>query len=97
MENFLNMRELALSFVDTGYFKIQCDVTARESFEKVYTATILGESVLGSIALRSGIQRFSLYSKPIDTTLTIINDSYLPMKIQTGEYSGFYGGRYSRI
>jgi hypothetical protein len=105
LEAPFRMRGLALSFKDTGYYRVEYVVTQRPTMETYYeasmtsdyTATVLGESVLGTVELRSGVHRFRLNSKPVDTKLTIVNDSYLPMQIQTGEYSGFYGGRNKRV
>jgi hypothetical protein len=98
LEDSLKLREIALSFKETGYFRVEYQVTQRPVVaQQEYTATVIGESTLGKVELRHGVHRFSMYSRPIDTQIKIINDSWLPMKIQTGEYSGYYGGRYKRV
>ncbi|TES90509.1 MAG: hypothetical protein E3J94_04925 [Desulfobacteraceae bacterium] len=90
----LVIRNLTLSFIDTGYFRIEVTPfqrdTATEVLSKAMSGIRVDESVIGEISLLSGEETFLIMANSRRTVIELITDSYLPMAIQTGAWQGTF-------
>jgi hypothetical protein len=89
----LQIRSLTLSFTDTGYFRVEVTPLNRDTLTHEYTATYVGISTLGSVSLATGEEKFLIMAKSKGTQIDIVNDTYLPVEIQTGSYEGYHHSR----
>lgn len=100
VEGRLQMRSLTLSFTDSGYFRVEVTPFVRETMVHTMTSentgVMVGVSHIGQIELMSGEEKFILMAKSKQTTVDIVNDSYLPSNIQSGSFEGTFVVR-SRI
>jgi hypothetical protein len=94
VEGRLQMRSLTLSFTDTGYFRVEVTPFVRDTMVHTLTSentgVMVGISNIGNIQLMSGEEKFILMAKSKQTTIDIINDSYLPCNIQSGSFEGTF-------
>lgn len=89
-EGTLKVRKLTLSYKDTSYFEVHVTPQYRDTIEHVFNGSSLGSSVIGTIPIRTGEETFLCMSKTKGLTVEITSDSYLPAKIQSGSWEGFY-------
>jgi len=90
------IRNGALYYVDSAYFKVKVTPKYRDTYENEFTPEVVGSSVLGTLNLDSGFYRFPVFTKPEDTTITIENDSALPSTFQSAEFESFVHSRSNR-
>jgi len=90
----LVVRNLTLSFKDTGYFNIEVTPfnrdTNSDTLSETYSGIKVGESVLGEITLLTGEETFPIIADARRTIIELVSDSYLPVSIQLGAWSGTY-------
>ena len=93
----LIIRNGAINFNNTAFFKVKVTPQFRDTFENIFTPTVVGSSTLGSLDLDTGSYRFPIFTKAEDTTITIENDSALPSNFQSAEFESFVHSRSNRI
>tara|TARA_E500000318_G_scaffold53204_1_gene49534 strand:- start:6336 stop:9728 length:3393 start_codon:yes stop_codon:yes gene_type:complete len=93
----LMIRNGAINFSDTAFFKVKVTPKFRDTFENVFTPTLVGSSTLGALDLDSGSYRFPIFTKAEDTIITIENSSALPSNFQSAEFESFVHSRSNRI
>ncbi len=90
----LAIRNITLSFLDTGYFRIETTAfnreTSTETVSEVMSGIRIDESVIGEITLLSGEETLLVMAASRRTVIQLISDSYLPMQIQTGAWGGTF-------
>ena len=90
----LSIRNLTLSFINTGYFRIETTAfnrdTATETVDETMSGIRIDESVIGEIKLLSGEETLLIMAASRRTVIQLISDSYLPMQIQTGAWQGTF-------
>ena len=84
----LQLRKLIISFVDTGYFRLEVTPMRRETIVSEVINTIIGVSQIGVLNLLSDKKDFLVMSSSKDTTIDIVSDSYLPFVIQSVTWQG---------
>jgi hypothetical protein len=92
----LRLRNMAISFVDTGYFTVTTQVRGHdENTQEIvpgligtYTSRTVGDAffLLNQPQLATAKHRFPILAKSSDVTITVSNDSYLPANFQTAEW-----------
>ena len=91
------LRNGAITFDKTAFFKVKVTPQFRNTFENIFTPTVVGSSTLGSLELETGSYRFPVFTKAEDTTITIENASALPSNFQSAEFESFVHSRSNRI
>lgn len=102
----LQLRNMAVSFTDTGFFKARVKVRgAEEATSEVvtkllntYTARTVGDEYfqLNKPQIADGTYRFPVLGRSSDTTITLINDEYTPCHFVNAEWEGLVTTRTRR-
>ena len=92
----MRIRNGSLYYADSAYFKVKVTPKYRNTYENVFTPDVVGSSTIGSLTLGSGFYRFPVFTKPLDTTITIENESALPSTFQSAEFESFVHSRSNR-
>ena len=93
LEGRLQVRTLTLSYVNTGYFRVEVTPYNREALISEYTGAVIGESLLGAPSILSGVRRMPVIANARRTTIDIVNDTHLPSIFQSGSWEGFFTKR----
>jgi len=92
----LMVRNGAIYYDRSAYFKVKVTPKFRDTYENVFTPDVVGSSTIGSLSLDSGFYRFPVFTKAQDTTITIENESALPSTFQSAEFESFVHSRSNR-
>jgi hypothetical protein len=92
----LMVRNGAIYYDKSAYFKVKVTPKFRDTYENVFTPDVVGSSTIGSLNLDSGFYRFPVFTKAQDTTITIENESALPSTFQSAEFESFVHSRSNR-
>jgi len=81
----LKLRRFFLDYTDTGYFRVEVQPKARDTYSYPFTGKTLGTSsaTLGVPSLGSGTFAFPVLTSNDGVRIEIINDSYLPSTFQS--------------
>ena len=90
------IRNGAIYYDKTSYFKVTVTPKARDSYVNTFTTAVVGSSELGALELESGFFRFPVFTKAEDTVITVENDSALPSNLQSAEFESFLHSRSNR-
>ncbi|MGH0000106.1 hypothetical protein ACQU0X_08500 [Pseudovibrio ascidiaceicola] len=88
-----------LMYANTGYFRAEVKSQHRNKYSYVFAGKVLGTSSakVGEVEMSSGVFPFRVNGKSDRTSITIINDSFLPSYLIGAEWEGRYDRRTSRI
>ena len=86
-----------LFFDDTASFKVEVTPKARQTYNNIFSSTIVVSTVIGTLPIESGSFSFPIMSSAKDTTIKIVNDSALPGNFQSAEFESFIHARSSRV
>jgi hypothetical protein len=92
----MRIRNGSLYYAKSAYFKVKVTPKHRDTYENIFTPDVVGSSTIGSLTLGSGFYRFPVFTKPLDTTITIENESALPSTFQSAEFESFVHSRSNR-
>jgi hypothetical protein len=92
----MRIRNGSIYYADSAYFKVKVTPKYRDTYENIFTPDVVGSSTIGSLTLGSGFYRFPVFTKPLDTTITIENESALPSTFQSAEFESFVHSRSNR-
>ena len=93
----LLLRNGSIHFDKTAFFKVKVTPKFRDTFENVFTPTIVNSTPIGGVNLDTGSYRFPVFTRPEDTTITIENSSALPSTFQSAEFESFIHSRSTRL
>lgn len=95
----LQLRNVALNYADTGYFRVEVTPLARKTYSYDFTGRIIDaiENVIDQPAITSGVFRFPVLSRNDTVIIDIVSDSYLPCSLLSAEWEGFYSTRSRRF
>ena len=95
----IQIRYGTITFGDSGAFKITVTPDFRDPSVYDFTGRILGAATLtlGSVPLESGEFRFPVFSKADQVSITIENDTPLPMNLLSAEYEISWNPRSKRM
>ena len=88
----LQLRNMRISYADSGYFKVVVVNKGRQPFTYTYTGTTLGDidTPIGAPSLRTGTFRFPVMAKSDNVTIEVQSDNPKPMALLNAEWEGFY-------
>lgn len=95
----LHIRNYAVVYDDTGFFKVRVEPLKRTAYERTFTGRIVGgaANILNKAAIDSGTYRFGVVGHAGETKIIIESDSHLPCAFQSAEWEGFYVLRSRRM
>ncbi|WOZ55766.1 tail tubular protein B [Pelagibacter phage HTVC041P] len=96
-EGRLQIRNWSVSFNDTGFFSTEVSPVGRDTSTTVYTGTITGTGLLGTVNLEDGDYQFAVQSENDKLTVKIKNDSHLPSNFINASWQGYYVTASSRV
>jgi hypothetical protein len=96
-EGRLQIRNWSVSFNDTGFFKTEVSPVGRDTSTTIYTGTITGTGLLGTVNLEDGDYQFAVQSENDKLTVVIKNDSHLPSNFINASWQGYYVTASSRV
>lgn len=86
----LKIRTLSFSYADTGFFKAKVTPEFRTTYEYPFTGAIIGQTVIGTVNIDTGIFKFPIGAKSSQVSIELENDSPLPCAFLNGEWEGLY-------
>jgi hypothetical protein len=95
----LHLRNYAVVYNDTGYFKVVIEPLKRTPYIRYFTGRIVGgaANILNKAAIDSGTYRFGVIGHAGETKVRLESDSHLPCQFQSAEWEGFYVLRSRRM
>lgn len=86
----VKIRRMAVSYVSSGYFRVEVTPPGRDTLTYPFTGKVLGVSgvTLGSPSLSSGTFRFPVMADSRGVIIELVNDSPLPSVFQNAEWEG---------
>jgi hypothetical protein len=95
----LQLRRFHLSYLNSGYFKVEVTPPDRGTYTYEFTGKFLGKSslVLGQQALESGSFSVPVIASSVGIKIEIINDTHFPSRFQSAEWEGFFQTRNKRM
>lgn len=94
----LQLRRVALSYVASGYFRVEVKPEGRDISTYIMNGKVIGtgRTDVGRIPIVSGNFGFPIQSKNTTVTVTIVNDSFLPCSFMSAAWEGQYNPKGSR-
>lgn len=87
----LQLKDLTLRLVDTGYLKVTVAPTDRTSYDYKFEGKTLGDNaVVGSPTMGDVFFRVPIWSDSRNVTITIVNDQPQPSIVAAGAWRGFF-------
>lgn len=86
----VKLRRMAISYVNSGYFRVEVTPPARDTSRYVFTGKVLGVAglLLGNPSLASGTFLVPVLSGSQGVVIDLVNDSPLPSVFQNAEWEG---------
>ena len=86
----LQIRNWTVSYNDTAYFVSTVTPQARSASTTVFTGTIVGTGLAGTVNLDDGSFTFAVQSRNEGLSISLVNDSHLPSNFVNAEWEGYY-------
>lgn len=88
-----------IRYDNTGYFNVEVKPDVYNSYNYQFTGRMLGSqyTVLGGVALASGVFKVPVRARNEELTVTITNDSFMPCAILSVDWIGNYNPKAQRI
>jgi hypothetical protein len=95
----LQLRKMEIQYSDSGYFKVLVTPQGRDTYTYVMTGRKLGSLLnpLGEVSVQDGDFSFLIQAQNTQVSIEIVNDSFLPSNILSGEWEGFFTQRSRRV
>lgn len=93
----LQLKNLELIYAQSGYFRVEITPERRDTYKYIFSGKAVGISSLGELALLDGKFRTPVYSSTRNLKIDIINDTYLPCKLQSAEWEALMSTLSRRI
>lgn len=95
----LQLRNMRVSYNDTGVFTVEVANKARDVKTINFTATTIdsNQSAFNSITLDTGAYKFGVLAKAENTQITLSNNSHIPCTFQSAEWEGVFTNRNRRV
>jgi hypothetical protein len=95
----LQLRNYAIVYNKTGFFKIILKPLKRQTYTRTFTGRVVGSgaNILNVAAIESGTYSFGVLGKATDISITIESASHLPCVFQSAEWEGYFHLRSRRM
>lgn len=93
------LRKMNLQFSDAGYFKIEVTPFRRGTYTYIYSGRTIGSarSLIGEMSISDGTYKFPIMARNSEVTIDIVNDSFLPASMLSGEWEAYFTTRSERM
>jgi len=93
------MRNMSVSYADTGFFQVEVTPRGRSKYTYKYTGGTLGDitATIGQVGIDSGSFKFPVRTKSKGAIIDIVSTNHLPCKFQAAEWVGEYVKQSNRI
>ena len=89
-EGRLQIRNWTVSFNDTGFFQSEVTPIGRSVSTSIFTGTIVGTGLAGTVNLEDGNFTFAVQSRNENLSISLTNNSHLPSNFVNAEWEGYY-------
>ena len=89
-EGRLQIRNWTVSFNDTGFFQSEVTPVGRSVSTSIFTGTIVGTGLAGTVNLEDGNFTFAVQSRNENLSISLTNNSHLPSNFVNAEWEGYY-------
>ena len=88
----LQLRNMAVNFSNTGYFKASVTPVGRQTFEAVFSGKTLGlaSATIGQTNLETGLFKFGILAQNTEVDIEINSDAPLPVSLLSADWEGMY-------
>lgn len=93
LEGRLQVRNIMLSYVDTGYLRLEVTPKGRDPLITEYVPRVIGGVTLGTPPIETGKRKFPVLANAVGTTVDVVNDTYLPTRLQNASWEGLFHQR----
>jgi len=95
----LQLRNMTVTFSDSGYFITKVKPTARDEVVNEFTAITLdsSSSLLDQVSILTGDFRFPVLSQAKEVRIIIESDSFLPCSFQSIDWEGYFVSRARQV
>ena len=95
----LQLRNMTVTYSDSGYFQTKVQPTARNEVVNEFTALTLDASttLLDQVSILTGDFRFPVLSQAKEVDITIESDSFLPCSFQSIDWEGYFVTRARQV
>lgn len=93
LEGRLQVRNIMFSYVDTGYFRVEVTPKNRETLITALHNNIIGHATIGVPNILTGKKKFPVLAHAVGTTVDVVNDTYLPTRLQNASWEGMFHKR----
>lgn len=95
-EGRLQLRTMSLLYEDSGYFRVEVTPLHRDtgSFPML---GLLGAVTLGQTTIGDGTFRFPVWSKANQVAIEVVDDTFLPFRLVSAGWEGYYHTRSKRL
>lgn len=95
----LQLRKMQIQYANSGYFRVLVTPQGRDTYTYAMTGRKLGSLLnpLGEVSVQDGDFSFLIQAQNTQVQIEIVNDSFLPSNILSGEWEGFFTQRSRRI
>ncbi|SMG43226.1 phage nozzle protein [Paraburkholderia susongensis] len=86
----LKLRRFYIDYTDSGYFRVEVQPKARDTYTYVFSGHTLGtgSSTLGVPSIESGTFKFPVMTANEGVRIEVINDTYMPSTLQSAGWDG---------
>ena len=93
----LQLKNLEILYAQSGYFRVEITPDHRDTYKYTFSGKAIGISTLGEMSILDGKFRTPVYSSTKGLRIDIVNDSYLPCKLQSAEWEALMSTLSRRI
>lgn len=93
----LMLKNGTVFFSNTSAFKVKVTPKNRPTDENIFSASTVGDTVLGTLDQSDGAFRFPIFSSAEDTTITVEDDSAFNVKLSSAEFEALVKPRSKRF
>lgn len=93
------LRKMNLQFSDAGYFRVEVTPFRRDTYTYIYSGRTVGSarSLIGEMSISDGTFKFPIMARNSEVTIDIVNDSFLPASLLSGEWEAYFTTRSERM
>ena len=97
-EGRLQIRNCAVVFNDTGYFRAEVTPFRRQTYTYTFSRVVgSGKNILGRASIEEGRFKWPVMDKNDQVTIELVNDTHLPCHFLSAEWEGDYTIRSKRL
>jgi hypothetical protein len=93
LDSRLQLNKMYVVYEATGYLRAEVTPTGRDTYEYVFTGREVGlaDCIIGAVATPTGRWSFPILARNDQVQIDLVNDTYLPSRVQACEWQGkFY-------